>query len=66
MVKPGIRSTEFWTSLATSVGGLLALFGIGVPAEAVEPIVQGAGALTAAGAQIGYALSRGNAKRGSG
>lgn len=64
-MKSGIKTTEFWASLAASVLGILTTLGVFTPAQAGE-LAQGAasiaGAVITAGPIVGYALSRGKAK----
>ena len=67
-MKPGIRSTEFYATLATNVVGLLVLFGYVAP-EAGDPLIaaigQVVGGLMVVLGNVGYAISRGKAKSGA-
>jgi len=64
-VKTGARTTEFWITLAAQVAGMFALFtGADVGAEAEEAVRLGGG-LVAAVSALGYAISRGLAKKGA-
>jgi hypothetical protein len=69
MVKPGIRTTEFWLSLAALIFGGLALFGVISPDD-VEPATQAVGQIAGGVITIlaifGYTVSRGLAKRNGG
>lgn len=64
-VKSGIKTTEFWTKLATQLVGILCLFGIFTSAQsesflkAVEMIV---GGITIIIPEVSYAISRAKVK----
>jgi len=59
----GYLTTEFWLALAAQVSGLVVLFtGLDVSAQA-DGAVRAGGGLLAALAALGYAISRGLAKR---
>ena len=65
-MKPGYKTTEFWVTLITQILGILQMFGVIKPEEAVG-LTQGTGqivggVMTVAPA-IGYAISRGRAKQ---
>jgi hypothetical protein len=65
-VKPGWKTTEFWLSLATSLAGLAALFGVITPTEAgtaMIGITQAVGGIMSTIAIVGYSWSRGKAKQ---
>lgn len=58
-MKPGLKTSEFWFSLAAAVVGVLltsGVFGSGTPAEQV------AGIIAAGLAAAGYSVSRGAVK----
>ena len=64
-VKPGWKTTEFWTSMATAVTGLMTMVGVFTPAQAsdiVTGVTQAAGGLVAVVPVIFYAISRGKIK----
>ena len=66
-MKPGVKTSEFWVSLAGLLGGLAALFGV-IPQETVGDlqgaIGQVAGGVIAGLSALGYAMSRGKVKAG--
>ena len=67
-LKSGWKTTEFWVSIATSLAGILTMFGIFTPEKAaalpvaIEQIVGGVVAIVPI---VGYVLSRGKAKAGA-
>jgi len=65
MAKDGWRSTEFWATLLTNVGGLLALFGVHVPiaSPAVSGVVSAVGGAIAAVSTVYYTVQRSRVKR---
>jgi hypothetical protein len=60
--KPGWKTTEFWLTLLATTIGMLWASGIASPdgADAVSRVV---GIIAATLSQLGYAVSRGMAKR---
>ena len=72
-MKPGIRSTEFWVTLALQVVGILLLTGIITPEqagvlqeaapEAANLYTQGFALVTMVLSAFGYSISRGIAKK---
>lgn len=65
MIKPGARTTEFWLALVAQLVGLFTLFtGVDVAPQA-EGAVRGVGGAIVAVAALGYAISRGLAKKGA-
>lgn len=67
-VKPGWKTTEFWTSIASALSGVLFLAGYFTPTEANEVIAaieKIAGGLMVIGPTIAYAISRGKSKTGT-
>ena len=68
LVKPGPKTTEFWVTLVTVLAGLALTMGWLKPemaqeaAEWADLVSQVTGALLAALATAGYAISRGMAK----
>lgn len=64
-VKSGAKTTEFWIAIVAQLAGFFALFtGADVGAEAEEAVRLGGG-VVAAVAALGYAISRGLAKKGA-
>ena len=66
--KPGWKTTEFWTSIASALSGVLFLAGYFTPTEANEVIASVekiAGSLMVIGPTIAYALARGKTKQNS-
>jgi len=66
--KPGIRTTEFWiTSVVAIVGAIMAFLPVAAEAEptTLEIVRQIGGIILAAGAAMGYTVSRGMAKKGA-
>lgn len=66
-MKPGIKTSEFWASLATSLFGVATTLGLLTPEQAgtlVQSVTAIAGAVITAAPIVGYALSRGRAKGG--
>lgn len=63
--KPGYKTTEFWTTLATAIFGMLMMSGI-ISKEDSDTLILSinniVGGLMTAGPVIGYAISRGKAK----
>jgi len=67
-LKPGWKTTEFWTSVVTAVSGLAVLFGIITPRESsnlLAGINQAIGGILMVVPIVAYAFSRGKAKQGS-
>lgn len=67
-VKSGWKTTEFWTSIATAISGVLFLAGYFTPNEANEIITaveKISGSIMIIGPTIAYAISRGRAKQGT-
>ena len=67
-MKPGYKTTEFWTSLAAGLLGVATTLGLFTPDQAgdlVKAVEAIAGAVLTAAPIIGYALSRGSAKGGA-
>ena len=65
-VKPGWQSTEFWVTIVTSLISVLAAGGYISPADAETATggaTQIAGLIGLVVAQVGYSVSRGNAKK---
>ena len=62
-MKPGWKTTEFWLSLIAAVVGVLAANGNLDPSSSLAKIVGIAAVVLAA---MGYTVSRGIAKKGSG
>jgi len=60
-MRPGIKTTEFWISLVLTFLGALLAFGVIEPDSAPAKWV---GAILATGSAMGYAVSRGLAKKG--
>lgn len=68
-IKAGVRTTEFYVTLASLLAGVAAMLGWLSPeqADAVPKAVgQVAGGVIAGAAALGYTVSRGMAKRGAG
>ena len=66
-MKPGIKTTEFWVSTIIAVFGVLVATGVITPEQnsaLSESVTQIAGAIMSAAGAFGYAVSRGNAKKG--
>lgn len=66
-MKNGIKTTEFWSSLAASGFGILTTLGLFTQAQAGEmtqAVTAIAGAIITAVPIVGYAISRGKAKAG--
>jgi len=64
--KPGWKTTEFWTSLGASGVGILTTLGVLTPEQAntvVQAIGQIVGGILAVAPIVGYAISRGLAKK---
>jgi hypothetical protein len=64
-LKPGWKTTEFWTSMATAITGLMTMVGVFTPSQAndvVTGVTQAAGGLVAVVPVVFYALSRGKVK----
>ena len=64
-IKAGVKTSEFWASLAASVFGVLTILGVVGQAEATEAVKSIeiiAGSLITAVSTGMYALSRGKAK----
>lgn len=64
-MKPGWKTTEFWTSVATSLTGLATTLGYLTPEQAtplVQAVTQIAGAIIMVFSVVGYSISRGLAK----
>lgn len=60
-LKPGILTTEFWGSIATSLVGILILLGYVEPVEGdqlVQAVVAGVGGLLVLGTQVAYIVGR--------
>ncbi len=64
-MKPGWKTTEFWTSIPAAIVGLLILFGLMTPTEstelinALEKVIGGVMSIIPI---VGYTISRGKAK----
>lgn len=68
-MKSGFKTTEFWVTLISQLFGILATTGVLTPDQAGamgEAAVQLAGLIAMVASAFGYAISRGNAKRGDG
>ena len=66
-MKTGWKTTEFWVSVVVSAVGLIASTGIVTPDQAsalTEAMIQIGGLFSSVAASFGYAISRGNAKKG--
>ena len=64
-IKAGWKTTEFWTSMATAITGLMTMVGVFTPTDAdsiVTGVTQAAGGLVAIVPVIFYAISRGKVK----
>lgn len=59
-MKPGVRSTEFYTTLLTNVFAILALFGLAIPND--NAIIQAVAVIGAALANAVYAHGRSTLK----
>lgn len=65
-MKSGIKTSEFWVSVVVSILGVLVALGVITPEQQgtlSESVNQIAGAIMAAAPVVGYAISRGSAKR---
>lgn len=65
-MKSGVKTSEFWVSVIISILGVLVALGVITPEQQgtlSESIQQIAGAIMAAAPIVGYALSRGAAKK---
>lgn len=64
-LKTGVKTTEFWVTAIAQLAGLFTLFsGLDVSQQATGA-VRGIGGAIAALSALGYALSRGLAKKGA-
>lgn len=66
-MRPGYKTTEFWTTVVSQIIGILALAGVIRPSDATilnDAVVQVVGGLMTALATLGYTISRGVAKSG--
>jgi hypothetical protein len=64
-LKPGWKTTEFWTSSATAIAGILTMIGVFTPADSAAftaGATQAIGGLVAIVPVIMYAISRGKVK----
>ena len=65
-IKSGIKTTEFWVSLASGVFGILVTLGYFTPEQAndiINSVQEFSGAIITAVAAASYAISRGLAKK---
>ena len=65
-MKPGIKTSEFWATAMINVVGVLAVFGVITPEQSTQltkVAVPVAGLLAMGVSQLGYAISRGLAKK---
>lgn len=65
-IKSGMKTTEFWVSLATGIFGVLVTTGVFSPEQAAEmtqSVADLSGAIITAVAAASYGISRGLAKK---
>jgi len=65
-IKSGIKTTEFWVSLATGIFGVLVTIGFFTPEQAndlIDSVREFSGAIITAISVASYAISRGLAKK---
>lgn len=63
--KPGIRTTEFWTTLLSMVAGIMTMLGVFTPTESSQMVAglsQIVGGVFVVVPVVGYVLSRGKVK----
>lgn len=64
--KKGIQTSEMWTSVATTIAGVLVMAGVadsGEMPELVEALTRVIGGIVAAASTLGYVNSRTNVKQ---
>jgi hypothetical protein len=59
-IKPGVKTTEFWITIATVAGSLASIV---QPFGELHPYANAAGLLAAGISSAAYAVSRGKAKQ---